>query len=100
MDSEIIIEDDNDDNDNNNNHEESIPTTPVLKSNENKNVKVASNTCEKKKKKACLIYSGYLILNSDHFYESTNRIQLKLFALPAMNIFQSIMVERMILIGI
>ncbi|CAF4653234.1 unnamed protein product [Rotaria socialis] len=49
MDSEIIIEDDNDDNDNN--HEESIPTTPVLKSNENKNVKAASNTCEKKKKK-------------------------------------------------
>ncbi|CAF4928632.1 unnamed protein product, partial [Rotaria socialis] len=52
MDSEIIIEDDNDDNDNN--HEESIPTTPVLKSNENKNVKAASNTCEKKKKKGVL----------------------------------------------
>ena len=63
MDSTIIIEDEND-----NNHENLIPTTPILKSNENKNVEAVSNACEKKRKKTCLIDSDYLILSSDNFY--------------------------------
>ena len=47
-----------------------------------------------------LIHIDYLILSSDHFYENINRIQLKFFALLAMNLFQYIMVKKMTLIDI
>ncbi|CAF4512949.1 unnamed protein product [Rotaria sp. Silwood2] len=55
MDSEIIIESEN-------NHESSITTTPILKSNENKNVEVAPSVCEKKKKKG--VFNPQWLLDS------------------------------------